>query len=853
MEADVPAIVDVFLAAFEHDAIMALKRQRCLASECRDFDLYRQGRYFVENKPNHHLTKLVDTETGNIVAFCKWHSPRGTDATAEKGAELDQPDSAAPTPHGYNQELDSYFDEKLDATAEMYMDETRDYHRAIGVRKKYSKGFASQQAEDRRDADSDKRHLHFVGILEHVRDVLTPYADSTIRSIDLPQALNEARDPFANGFAALELQELSESFLNAPHAPPLDRPSPSYHVKRVQDLEEAMTALSLLLKDFRKLRTAILDTWIAYGTGLCDIVSASVTNNIALGFARNLEIDTIGLLAEHGGVEELLSFVYADICRTNGQHPDHRSRPGDTLNFDLYEQAEAVFWPAYQLFRAFVHDADDLTSPAHIQQDLKDPNTATGRGSQKYARAMFEEDKILLAGILPQFALFCKVSKPFPVMDEMVRGMKTAFEAKSISLTDILAIQRFLDMHRQMGGSVVRGLIEAEKAANHVSSSIRMHLKFHASLKIATWSPSKDQVFHDILDYCKTWIRGDVVLEMSQQFQRPPASDRRLLSQRPLLCGLLAYHLKIQYREAGIALANAWGSIMAAGYLYRSLDAQHCLVGKWKDMEMTAVVQSGAWISGPRPTSIEESLRRFVIHLGYSAANFAGNRRAHPRPQFSWNGPKGLAVMTGIAEILRNSVSGSGANVTRLTNENLLKVIGILTIWEEDSDLTDDESNGQVPAFGLVRPAQPRGVAETRTRHRTIAKLTMPQLLEKLRNALQGEVLELAFDYLMHNRFCWKLLRAVKDHCAEELRRLYGPSYITKETELPFMVSYIFLSALGPDQVAQFPMFAARRVETITSQVLKLAANALNGLIGSGAGGIVASIIDKQYDLGFEI
>ncbi|GME33087.1 uncharacterized protein LTHEOB_11548, partial [Neofusicoccum parvum] len=201
--------------------------------------------------------------------------------------------------------------------------------------------------------------------------------------------------------------------------------------------------------------------------------------------------------------------------------------------------------------------------------------------------------------------------------------------------------------------------------------------------------------------------------------------------------------------------------------------------------------------------------------------------------------------------------SGRRAAGGGFTHEELRTLLGRLNVWEEDEDLSDheevvEEGGGEVPQFGLTKSAMPRDKKAVRKHQRAVGRLPMEELLEKLRNALQGEVFELSFDYALMHRFCWRLLRAVKDACAEDLRRMYGPDYIEKESELPFVVGYILHASVARDQAAKYPVFESRRTRSTQSRLLVKAARGMEGMIDSGAGAMVAKVLDEQYNIVFE-
>lgn len=728
-------------------------------------------------------------------------------------------------------------------------------NRAIDVRKKNARTLVSQQDRTKDDEDSDKRHSYFVDTLEHVKSILQPYfSHADAERIKAAEENDTVTNPFSN----LTISEPSEAFINAPDITQPTQASPDYRSEQPQDFDEACTVFALILEDFNRLRTVIAKTWISYKIGMCDIGAASITTNTALEFARLLEEDVEGLFEKHGGVERILMSWYMATCRTQGQDPDHRSQPDDTLNFQVYDAVTPFMWPTYQLLQDFVKLVGPTNIPIYKEGLYGTYNPSSDR-RKKSARQKHQEDTVLLMEILPEFALLCRMRGNVPVEDELVRGLRTAFDTKRISLSTVLAVQIYLDIHHRMRDQVYRGLIDMEKTANHILGSIDQHTKFHASITIDTWPRSNDDFFRLIKYRIETWAKGDPILDASLRYRRPPPPDRHLLSKHSLLCGLIAYGLKMDFNEAGIALANAWGATVCCAHLYDAVRQTGLLQSSWKDMEiMRGVAEMDALPSSARAEATPEIfLQRFMLSMGYSAANFAAQgRRKQKRLQVSRSGPRGLKAKAGVAEAFRARYASGGGTAGSFTHEEVRALLGKLNAWEEDVDMSDEETfeteEGETQQFGLVKSVKPRDKNAARMHQQAVGRLTVEELLEKLRNALQGEVLELSFDYALLHRFCWRLLRAVKDECADDLRQMYGPSYIEKESELPFVVGYILHASVARDQAANYPVFESRRTGNTNAQLLDKVAHELEGMIASGAGSMVAMVLEKQYNIFFE-
>ncbi|KAL1615821.1 hypothetical protein SLS56_011687 [Neofusicoccum ribis] len=645
--------------------------------------------------------------------------------------------------------------------------------RAINVRKKHAQSLASQQDRTQDDEDSDKRHSYFVGILEHVKAVLQPYI-----SLENTGDKHEEVGNVDNVFAHLTVSEPSEAFINAPDVARPTLPEADYQ------FEQADSGRSLH--------------------------AAAITTNTALEFARRLEEDAAGLFEKHGGMKHMLHVWYMATCQEQSKDPNYRAQPGDALNFEVYDAVTPFMWPTYQHLHAFVKLVGPTNIPIYKEGFYGTYGPSSDR-RKKTAKQKHQEDTIILMSLLPEFALLCRMRDTLPIEDELVRGLHAAFTTHRLTLSTVLATQSLLDTHQHLRAHTPRGLTDMEKTAAHIFDPVSQHRAFHATLTIATWPPSNDAVLDQLDHRIQTWAKGDPIRDASLRHHRPPQpTAHHLLSQHPLLCGLLAYALKSAWQDASLALANAWGAVACCTHLYSAVRAAGLLRGRqWTDMEMLRMVVAAEGVLEPAPpgAQAEVFLQRFLLGGDF-------------------------------------------------THEELRTLLDRLNVWEEDEDLSDyeevvEEGGGEVPQFGLTKSATPRDKKAVREHQRAVGRLPMEELLEKLRNALQGEVFELSFDYALMHRFCWRLLRAVKDACGEDLRRMYGPDYIEKESELPFVVGYILHASVARDQAAKYPVFESRRTRSTQSRLLEKAARGMEGIIDSGAGAMV-KVLDEQYNTVFE-
>ncbi|CAD0091983.1 unnamed protein product [Aureobasidium vineae] len=124
----------------------------------------------------------------------------------------------------------------------------------------------------------------------------------------------------------------------------------------------------------------------------------------------------------------------------------------------------------------------------------------------------------------------------------------------------------------------------------------------------------------------------------------------------------------------------------------------------------------------------------------------------------------------------------------------------------------------------------------------TTSKLNAGIFLEGLANSLHSEGMHLTFDYFNLHRFCWMLLRSVKDACADSMRQIFGPAYLERENQLPSVVGYLFMCAFSADKVDKDEGVEAR------SEILLQAVGALESKIETGAGSVHAKIMEEYYN-----
>jgi hypothetical protein len=284
----------------------------------------------------------------------------------------------------------------------------------------------------------------------------------------------------------------------------------------------------------------------------------------------------------------------------------------------------------------------------------------------------------------------------------------------------------------------------------------------------------------------------------------------------------------MRFQEISIMFVNAWGSVMSCAHLYNAVQGGRTQAMAWRDMDVVLAFQnSKTFFIGKAPVDADECLKRFALALGASAGNLAKSTRKKKGLTLSKRGPKGLKELGPILQTFKGRLcDGNGQNDIRF--EDVQKVLENAN-W--DFGLNEDGRVDQVY----------KDTDETLSRT-PITHLTVAKLLGLLCDLLHVEMIEIQYDYFRLHRQCWRLLRFIKDRCRDDLIKRFGPDYIEKESQLPFIVGYVLLSATSSQQLGDMLKARLPGVE-VTDKMIADAKDVVKGMIAEGAGALIVDHI----------
>ncbi|KAI0116556.1 hypothetical protein GGR51DRAFT_555581 [Nemania sp. FL0031] len=499
----------------------------------------------------------------------------------------------------------------------------------------------------------------------------------------------------------------------------------------------------------------------------------------------------------------------------------------DNFNYDLYDAGIGQFLQVYKIVDAFsrVIEPNELPLCKEDEFGTYDPRSSR---KDKSGKKKFEEDRALLMPFFTELMTVCVAVTDYPVEDEFLRGMAEMRKTRKTPFFMVFAAQVFLDIHHLLRKDVSRAFNTFQSGVTVLRDEIEAHIDFHRNLKIDTWPRSNDQYMANISSDIRTILRDPVYRAKERYYRRmnmlvpDSVEPNRILRMSPVLSGLVLFKYRAEVRDIAFTVVNAWGSVTYTAHLFNALSSEKLLFGEdddansrplWPDMAVlrSLMLEDEQLFVGGAPSNAADYFARFCLQVGTTVNAFVGRKEKRKGPLASKAGPRGIKPETispvtsmFIDRYVRKTgqVNWTAEHVERVVEASQWETEGS----EEDHTLT----MGKLTKEELAR----KKAQEKQKGKKPLAKpprLTPQELIESLTRALHTESSEFAFPLLTMHRSCWRLLRAVRQQCDGVLRELFTPAYLERETELPFVVGWIFMAAATGGLPDKRPMIAAAR------------------------------------------
>jgi hypothetical protein len=674
--------------------------------------------------------------------------------------------------------------------------------RAIKLRKHVTSWFLG-----RGDSEKNNRHAHFISALEKVCETLEwktnnrsnpdgeqPPPDSEAGGSDVDL------DLFLNKFSVLTVED-------PPEPQQKQRKSPESKVVKVElvekDEDEAKDShLGLLFfktfclfQDLHNMRAFISHTWSEYRDKKIDLMNAAVVTDSALQLARDLvqEVEHDWGTSAMSLFDDIQTLVFKAACITRGVDATPSAEVGLPYNKHMSDVAEWCYLPTRVLLDSFADVLQDGHLPIFKKGHFGTYDPKANRERMSLGEK-FNEDKILLLQLLPEFCMINTFGIRMLALDTITEGLCEYCRTKMATPWLCFASQILLDVHHIMRRSTPGAFEDLRMSGLRIQRTIDDYLKVSKSHpQPQFWPKEGDEEIKDIHFAVASWAIDDPFSELkSRSMPSKIAPEKHVLfSQHAILCGLTLFHLNVRMQSVGQQLVTQWYDVQQLAFLYNLANTAPRQNLSWPDMETFIKIHGESHIFiGSRPKNASESLNRLELATGISsAARFARNprdRQEFHRPD--GKNPRVLTPTTTIANLFRSQyVAGLGEDD------------GIRNI---DKALDTLSKEPPLKATGKeVQPSNPQNMFQQKWSHtRHIGTL---QLLTLLKSKLFEEEPLLLFNYFGMHKRSLELLRLIKAKEHQKFVQYFTAGYMPDESFISNIVILVHHVARGSAENAR--------------------------------------------------
>ncbi|KAF9890863.1 hypothetical protein FE257_005439 [Aspergillus nanangensis] len=676
--------------------------------------------------------------------------------------------------------------------------------RAIKLRKAVTSWFLGQG-----DSANNDRHAHFITTLEQICEALEWKANQpSIPDRKQPPPTSDAQsddadaDRFVNKFAVLTVEEPQDTAQSQP------TPAESKKIVKVTVVEEdddneaadpylgsLFFKTLCLLQDLNNIRKFISITWSEYRDKKIDLMNAAVVTDSALQLAQHLiqEVETEwrnSLSEEEDGVQNM---VYNLAVLSRGISAAPSMDIGLPYNKNMADIADWCYVPTKVLLESFANVLQVNHLPVFKKGYFGTYNPKADRNRMSLGQK-FNEDKIILLSILPEFCMMDTFKIRIPTEDAITRGLVEFSKTKKVTLSLSFVSQIFLDVHHIMRHSTFGAFGDLRISGLRIQKTIDDYLqlsKSHPPPKF--WPKEGDAEIRSIISTVQAWIIQDLFLDVRVQSKLAktgsPPEKHALFSQHAILCGLILFSLNTRMQSVGQQLVTQWYDVQQLAFLHNLVISSplHKDIG-WPDMDAFIKIHGEAHIFvGSRPKNVDESLNRLELATGISsAANFARDSRSKRFHKPDGKNARLLKPTTAVANLFFSQYvtgaeeDGGITKIDRILDELLQK-----SKLESSSKMELQRAN---PELTITQ------------RWSNTHNIDILQLLAFLKAKLFEEEPIILYNYFgMHKRSV-ELLRRIRDKEHHKFVQYFTSAYMPDESFISNIVILIHHTARGSAQ-----------------------------------------------------
>lgn len=647
------------------------------------------------------------------------------------------------------------------------------------------------------DSANNKRHAHFINLLEKICDDLEWKTNHTKQPPQDSAENDDANgDRSLNRFAVLTVEEPQETTQTQSASAELKKIVKVDVVEEDADngdddeesyLSQLFFKTLCLFQDLDNMRKFISITWSEYRDKKIDLMNAAVVTDTASKLARDLiqEVEADWRTTPVGRRDDIQNIVYKIAVFTRGISAIPSAEIGLPYNKHMADVAEWCYIPTKVLLESFADVIEDNHLPVFKKGHFGtyDPKAKRQRMSlgQK-----FNEDKIILLSILPEFCMIDMLKIQMSTEDTITRGLAEFSRTKKVDVWLCFATQIFLDVHHIMRHDKLGAFGDLRMSGIRIQKTVDDYFQLSKTHPQPTfWPKEGNKEIRNIGSAVESWIIKDVFLDVRAKLSRVGSAPEKhaLLSQHAILCGLILFNLNMRMQSVGQQLITQWYNVQQLAFLQNLVINSPTHKGlRWPDMDAFLEIHGESHIFvGSRPKNAKESLNRLELATGISSAtNFARDSKSKRFHKPDGKNTRVLKSTTTVANLFFAEYVGDTGE-----NAGIKNIYGILDELSKNAKSSSKELEKSKPELIITR------------KWSQTHNLDILQLLAFLKTKLFEEEPMILYNYFGMHKRSLELLRLIRDKEHHKFVQYFTSTYLPDESFISNIVLLIHHVAEG--------------------------------------------------------
>ncbi|CVK86572.1 uncharacterized protein FMAN_06159 [Fusarium mangiferae] len=496
------------------------------------------------------------------------------------------------------------------------------------------------------DENANQNHLHFIRIMETVRETLRPNMKEVGKQKSAEPA--EPRN-IIEGFNLLSVQEPSREFLNAldverPQQMPED--NATYQAEDQDSLDDALVNWNFLMVEAEIIRNQIAWVWKGHRDGQFDLSVAGVITDTGIHMVERLVGRSFRLFNKHGGCFQVgrmyfgMKAAQQDYSQQqieecwNGKHVD--SQLSELFN-STFSHVLSILEPLITMFPR----PTERTFDTHEMMSIL--KTRCGVPGSDAATLSLSVDQLMVARFWNEALVFATHRTECGVMDKFSSYVFESSEDHVMSFELAFALQVHLDVFHIMRDDLPRGSSEFYKHAKDLRDQLQAFVTSLSRPGSPLGPPNVGesvcrliQHFDKILVYCDPQGERTKPEEGTRHEGKGTFEIFEIL---PAFSGLYLFHARVDVADMALRLVKDAEVMIVMVHLHNAMEQLQMLKAPWVDMgSFQNCFEEHDLFFMAKPKKRSDFLKHVLIQLGCppSVVKYPhrGRSRREPRQMF---------------------------------------------------------------------------------------------------------------------------------------------------------------------------------------------------------------------------